>query len=277
MQKFFYILMVKGESSENVISLEDYAFDDQYEGCEKAMEIKAEKLLAQEREMNSKFSEVWEKAEGKWENMTTNKNEKDRLFEIDVTAYTMEESKIYPTFNEAVKKCCKSMEAYMNNFHFKALHFYLTRAIQILRRSCTNVYRGITLRHHPNRTREMRFGQFASSSLEEDTARKLTNASGTLYNVYTCEGANITHLSVYSNETEVLIPPYEVFSVSRFSDSGGLKNVELHSTGKFSKFNCTYLEVLHNNAAVPGQLTTILFPGVLTLVLQTHFQTLTGL
>ncbi|XP_068920773.1 ecto-ADP-ribosyltransferase 5-like [Petaurus breviceps papuanus] len=270
--------VVKVESSGNVISLEDNAFDDQYVGCEKTMEMRAKDLLAQERAINSNFSKVWKNAESKWENMSPKKKRMNMLFEVAIIAYTMEENKIYPTFNQAVRKCCYSSEDYMNNFHFKALHFYLTRAVQILRTSCTNVYRGISVGMHPDGTGEMRFGQFASTSLEEGAARKFINASGTLYKVYTCEGANIEHLSVFPDEKEVLIPPYEVFSVSRFLDSGGLKNVELHSKRTFSKFNCAYLRGKKNqnylvtsgniNSMVLGKVTPRLFVGTQLLLLR---------
>ncbi|XP_072466430.1 ecto-ADP-ribosyltransferase 5-like [Notamacropus eugenii] len=255
--------------SENVISLERNAFDDQYVGCEKRMQMKAKELLAQERARNSNLDEAWVNAENIWKTMSASKKRVEKLFEIAVIAYTMENSKIYKDFNKAVRKCCKSREAYMKNFHFKALHFYLTTAVQILRRSCINVYRGISVKLHHEGAKEMRFGQFSSTSLKQVTARRFPETSGTLFKVYTCEGAAIEHLSVYPDEREVLIPPYEVFSVSE-PEKNGLKNFELQSTRTYSKFNCAYLEASANKVAVPEQLTTILFSGVLTLVLQTH-------
>ncbi|XP_072466438.1 ecto-ADP-ribosyltransferase 5-like isoform X2 [Notamacropus eugenii] len=261
--------------SENVISLEHNAFDDQYVGCEKTMEMKAKELLAQERAMNSNFDEAWVEAENIWKKKKS-KNRMEMLFEIAVIAYTLENPKIYSAFNEAVRKCCESREAYMNNFHFKALHFYLTRAVQIMRRSCKNVYRGVSVKVHREGAKEMRFGQFASTSLKEDKARsfaKTSGSSGTLFKVYTCEGASIEDLSFYPDEREVLIPPYEVFSVSE-PEKNGLKTFELRSTRTYSKFNCAYQEASANKVAVPEQLTTILFSGVLTLVLQAHSQIL---
>ncbi|XP_072471752.1 ecto-ADP-ribosyltransferase 5-like [Notamacropus eugenii] len=259
--------------SENVISLEHNAFDDQYVGCEKTMEMKAKELLAQERAMNSNFDEAWVNAENIWKTVSDSEKRMEKLFEIAVIAYTNNNPKIYSAFNEAVRKCCESQEAYMNNFHFKALHFYLTRAVQTLRRSCVNVYRGVSVKMHRDGAKEMRFGQFASTSLEEDTARKFAGSSGTLFKVYTCKGASIEHLSVFLRQKEVLIPPYEVFSVSELQKNG-LKNFELQSTRTYSKFNCAYLKASANKVAVPEQLTTILFSGVLTLVLQAHSQIL---
>ncbi|XP_043852726.1 ecto-ADP-ribosyltransferase 5-like [Dromiciops gliroides] len=266
----------KSELPENVISFKHNAFDDQYVGCEETMKMWAKELLAQERIMNSDFNKVWEKAENKWRTLSTDKKRMEMLFEIAVIAYTMEEDKIYPAFNQAVRECCESREAYMNNFHFKAFHFYLTRAIQILRGSCKNVYRGVSVKQYPDGTGKMCFGQFASTSLNKYMARNFIKGSGTFYKVYTCEGANIEHLSVFQYEREVLSPPYEVFTISSFSDSKGIKNVEVKSNGTFSKFNCAYLEASGNKAAGPGQLTTMFFSGVFTLVFQAHSQLLTG-
>ncbi|XP_043849669.1 ecto-ADP-ribosyltransferase 5-like [Dromiciops gliroides] len=276
----------KVELPENVISLENKAFDDQYVGCEETMKIKAEGLLAQERAKNSNFNKVWEKAEKKWENKSTGKKKMEKPFEVAVIAYTISENKFYSAFNRAVRECCESREAYIKNFHFKAFHFYLTRAVQILRGPCGHVYRGISVKQYPNGKRKMRFGQFASASLDKDVARRFTRGSGTLYKVNTCEGAPIEYLSVFPNEKEVLIPPYELFSVSNSSDSKGLENIELKSKERKSKFNCAYIRFqysrrLHvcgypfwksfpsapgNKAAGPGQLTTIFSSRVFTLV-----------
>ncbi|XP_043852770.1 ecto-ADP-ribosyltransferase 5-like isoform X2 [Dromiciops gliroides] len=265
-----------GLPEKNVISLENNAFDDQYVGCEDKMKMWAKKLLDQEREKDLNFNKVWEKAEKEWESMSTEKKTMEKPFEIAVIAYTMDENMFYKDFNQAVRECCKSREAYMNNFHFKAFHFYLTRALQILRGPCYNVYRGVSVKQYPDGTREMRFGQFASTSFYENVARNFANGSGTFYKVYTCKGAKIEHLSVFPHEKEVLIPPYEVFTVSSFSDFEYLKKFEVKSNGIFSKFNCAYLEAPGNKAVGPGQLTTIFFSGVFTLVFQAHSQLLTG-
>ncbi|XP_044521915.1 ecto-ADP-ribosyltransferase 5-like [Gracilinanus agilis] len=275
-------LITSGEAAEfpkYVISLEHNAFGDQYVGCEENMETKAKELLAQERAMNSTFNKLWEKAEIKWEELTPNRKRMEKPYEVAVIAYTMEENKIYPTFNQAVRECCESLEAYMKKFHFKALHFYLTRAVQILRGSgfCQNVYRGISVQQLPDGTGEMRFGQFASTSLKQKVAFIFTEGTGTFYDIYTCQGARIEHLSAYPEEKEVLIPPYELFTVSSFSQFEGLKKVVLKSKRTFSKFNCAYLQASGQMTKGPGQLSTILFSGIFILFFQDHLQILTRL
>ncbi|XP_070346922.1 ecto-ADP-ribosyltransferase 5 isoform X9 [Equus asinus] len=58
----------------------------------------------------------------------------------------------------------------------------------------------------------------------------------------TCFGAPIHALSVFPKEREVLIPPYEVFLVTRFSQDGAQSLVTLQSYNQTcSHFNCAYL------------------------------------
>ncbi|XP_074161012.1 ecto-ADP-ribosyltransferase 5-like [Sminthopsis crassicaudata] len=258
------------------MSFEHNSFDDQYMGCEETMNIRAIELLNKERAINPNFNKVWEKAENHWKNMSPDKKRMEKMFEIAVIAYTMEEYKMYQTFNQAVKGCCDSLESYVKNFTFKAFHFYLTRAIQTLKGSCRNVYRGISVKVYPDGTGKMRFGQFASTSLYLNVAKGFSGNLGTIYYVHTCEGVSIEHLSNYPIQKEVLIPPYEEFDVSKFSEnSKGITTVHLTHKRKSSKYNCALIASA-NKATVPGQLTTILFSGVFILVFQAHSQILTG-
>ncbi|VFV19336.1 ecto-adp-ribosyltransferase 5-like [Lynx pardinus] len=58
----------------------------------------------------------------------------------------------------------------------------------------------------------------------------------------TCFGAPIQALSVFPEEREVLIPPHEVFLVTRFSQEGAQSLVTLWSYNQTcSHFNCAYL------------------------------------
>ncbi|XP_078013111.1 ecto-ADP-ribosyltransferase 5-like isoform X2 [Phascolarctos cinereus] len=227
------------------MSLEPNAFDDQYMGCEMDMMKKAKELLAEERKIDPQLNDVWEKAEKTRKNLPLDLNGKSigEPFEISVIAYTDYEIPFYRKFNNKVRTCCTSKDDYMKSFQFKAFHFYLTRAIQLLGGVCTPVYRGINLKIYPDQTREMRFGQFASSSKDINVARHYAKGSGTLYTFTTCLGASIQHLSYNKSEKEVLIPPYQVFSVSAFeSNIRGLSTVHLEDKTTYSNFNCAYLE-----------------------------------
>lgn len=168
---------------------------------------------------------------------------------IAVMVYTNSSNTLYSELNQAVRTGGSSREFYMRHFPFKALHFYLTQALQLLQGSkgCSRapgevVFRGIgTLRFEPTRLGDsVRLGQFASSSLDEAVARRFGNA--TFFSLRTCFGAPIQALSVFPEEREVLIPPHEVFLVTRFSQDGARSQVTLWSYNQTcSHFNCAYL------------------------------------
>ncbi|XP_007491100.1 ecto-ADP-ribosyltransferase 5-like [Monodelphis domestica] len=235
---------VKVGFRKNYMSLETNAFDDQYKGCETEMMKNAEYLLAKEREKDTDLNNVWKEAEKKWNTLLPRFTLRpiDKPFKIAIIAYTNLEIPFYKKFNNAVRTCCKSRNDYMENFHFKAFHFYLTRAVQSLAAPCKTVYRGTALKFYPDKTGKMRFGQFASSSMDINVAKNFSGDSGTLYNITSCFGASIQHLSYEESQKEVLIPPYQVFSVSTFESSFlGLHTVSLKYKDVCSNFNCAYL------------------------------------
>ncbi|TRZ14097.1 hypothetical protein HGM15179_013018 [Zosterops borbonicus] len=63
---------------------------------------------------------------------------------VALMAYTMKELNLYKEFNDAVREAGNSSWKYRNKFHFKSLHFLLTRALQKLRclDKCQDVFRG---------------------------------------------------------------------------------------------------------------------------------------
>ncbi|XP_036602819.1 ecto-ADP-ribosyltransferase 5-like [Trichosurus vulpecula] len=263
------------------MTFERNAFDDQYKGCEMDMMNKAKELLAEERKKDTQLNDVWEKAEKKWKSLPLNREERiEEPFEIAVIAYTDFEIPFYSKFNTMVRTCCASRDDYLKSFHFKAFHFYLTRAIQRLRGPCIPVYRGINRKVYPDQTREIRFGQFTSASKNIKVARDYAKNSGTLFTFTSCFGASIQHLSYNKSEEEVLNPPYQFFKVSTIESSGsGLSTIHLQSETLCSNFNCAYLggerkdncpsnSAPANILAWPGHLTPLPLFGLLILLLQ---------
>ena len=163
--------------------------------------------------------------------------------------YTNSSSTLYRELNQAVQTGSGSWESYMKHFPFKALHFYLTRALQLLRGGggCSRepgqvVFRGVgTIRFEPKSVGDsIRLGQFTSSSLDETVAHGFGNA--TFFSIRTCFGVPIQNLSVFPKEREVLIPPHEVFVVTDFFQNKTHNLVTLSSTNHIcSHFNCAYL------------------------------------
>ncbi|XP_038958304.1 ecto-ADP-ribosyltransferase 5 isoform X3 [Rattus norvegicus] len=216
------------------------------------MEEKAGLLLKEEMARHALLRESWEAAQEAWAHgrhkLTLPPGFKAQ-HGVAVMVYTNSSNTLYWELNQAVRTGGRSRELYMRHFPFKALHFYLTRALQLLRGTggCSReagevVFRGVSSLHfEPKRLGDsVRLGQFASSSVDERVARRFGNA--TFFNLRTCFGAPIQALSVFPEEREVLIPPHEVFLVTGFSQDGAQSIVTLWSYNQTcSHFNCAYL------------------------------------
>ncbi|XP_078515134.1 ecto-ADP-ribosyltransferase 5-like [Lissotriton helveticus] len=226
------------------------AFDDQYIDCADAMEqrIITEGLLQKELSGNIQLRQKWESATIQWARKKKSgtlpplpQGFKD---EYGVALITYTGAGIYKEFNAAVRVSGQSRAYYMTNFHFKSLHFYLTRAIQLLKDRCNTqariVYRGVRgLQFSPPKgsNKKMRFGQFTSTSLDRRAAEGYGTTS--FFTIRTSHGASIQDCSSFPDEAEVLIPPYEEFTVTN-TEQGN--RFVLNSTQKAcSKYNCAYL------------------------------------
>lgn len=197
------------------------AFDDQYVGCAEEMEAKAPQLLKEELKVNRNLRKQWENAMNEWEKKKHNIDSSKGLSDshgIAVVAYTGD---IAVEFNEAVRNFRKNP----NKFQFHAFHYYLTRALQLLKPEpvpCDAVYRGCKTKFTGKG--KIRFGQFASSSLSKDVAMDFAkNDKGTLFTMGTCFGVKIEMLAYNVSQKEVLIPGYEVYEVDN-----QLKNYNYH-------------------------------------------------
>ncbi|KAM6158379.1 T-cell ecto-ADP-ribosyltransferase 2-like [Rhynchocyon petersi] len=231
------------------LDMADDAFDDQYEGCTEEMEERAPQLLEEEIGRNPLLKAEWEKAEQRWKKIKTEiENPNSREF-IDfhgtaIVAYT---GSIYHTFNKAVREFRQNPQ----NFQFKAFHYYLTRALQILstvdrfvfprRTLCYRVYRACNTTFHYSGRGDVRFGQFASSSTDRHKALEFANR-GTMFSITTCLGVKIDEFSYYKEEKEVLIPGYEVYqNISINNRNKNYVEIQLGNPRKGkSNFNCLY-------------------------------------
>ncbi|XP_047374348.1 ecto-ADP-ribosyltransferase 5 isoform X3 [Sciurus carolinensis] len=111
-------------------------FDDAYVGCSEEMEEKAALLLKEEMAHHILLRESWEAAQKAWEHrrqgLTLPLGFKAQ-HGIAIMVYTNSSNTLYWELNQAVRMGGGSREHYMRHFPFKALHFYLTRALQLLR------------------------------------------------------------------------------------------------------------------------------------------------
>ncbi|KAM4906964.1 erythroblast NAD(P)(+)--arginine ADP-ribosyltransferase-like [Sylvia borin] len=216
------------------------SFDDQYLKCSVTMEF--QEVQNSDFLKNEKFKYEWESATDKWKERGSVSSSLTPDQAIALMAYTMREMELYERFNEAVRKAGKSSWEYRNEFHFKSLHFLLTQALQKLRRpnNCKNVFRGVKDHFNVKQGDEVRFGQFASTSLSEKVAQRFGQA--TMFKVYTCHGADIQKYSMYPEEEEVLIPPFETFKVIGVSENSKTTHIELRSNRNFSNYDCEWLK-----------------------------------
>ncbi|XP_067413609.1 ecto-ADP-ribosyltransferase 5-like [Emydura macquarii macquarii] len=273
-----YILLgIPQDTCQVQLSMMPDAFDDQYIGCEVEMDGRAPGLLEKEMSMSTSLSTVWEKSEQTWQSVKTKlslpsgfKDEHGRA----IIAYT--DNALHEELNQAVRENGKSRADYMDNFHFKAFHYYLTRALRLLRGSCgamykETVYRGTKVSHTGSGI--IRFGYFASSSFDRAVAEKFGTA--TVFTIHTCFSVDIRNFSHYQEEEEVLIPVHEKFSAVKGQDSN---SIVLRSTNRTcSYFNCAFLtgeknkDCVDNSAtrggiAFPSQTSPSLFGGSIILL-----------
>ncbi|NWT77037.1 NRT2 ribosyltransferase, partial [Prunella himalayana] len=215
------------------------SFDDQYLNCGPAMVEALPALKSSEFQKNKNFSQVWVKATAEWERRGSYLSTLSQDQAIALMAYTMED--IYSEFNTAVRTAGKSRREYRDNFHFKTLHFLLTQALQKLRQPdhCLDVFRGVKEYQFKARAGdEVRFGQFASSSLDKKVAQGY--GTDTMFQVHTCHGVDIQKFSFRQGQKEVLIPPFETFQVIDVKKESPVKIV-LRSTRNSSNYNCEWL------------------------------------
>ncbi|XP_056416235.1 ecto-ADP-ribosyltransferase 5-like isoform X2 [Hyla sarda] len=224
------------------LSLMADSFDDQYLGCTRQMESEIRNILAEEKKYKP-FSVMWFLAEQTWVRIKPYSvfppDFRDE-YGIAVILYTKESPyPIYKELNRNVSIAGRSRDHYMDGFHFKALHYYLTRAMQVLGggprcEERSQVYRGSWMTYK-NMSSDVRFGHFASSSLNQKTSQRF--GTRTQFTIFSCFGVNIDTFSDFKEE-EVLIPITEMFYAIKKSDNSYV----LRSTGQHcSYYNCAYL------------------------------------
>ncbi|XP_029003422.1 ecto-ADP-ribosyltransferase 5-like [Betta splendens] len=203
--------------------------------------------LLNETNMDMNYKMAWQISEkAYWSKYKLIKPLEKDLFKA-IYVYTLVYPKIYPDLNNAVRT---QKSQYKTTFRYHALHFFLTRAIQTLnagkpeRERCLTSYRRTSVSFSQDvLNKEFRFGSFTSSSQEDYLGAHFGEES--CFKIVTCFGADIQRYSVYGNEREVLIPPYEVFKVSKIITGTKLNRqkrcsviYEVQSAGTSSNLNC---------------------------------------
>ncbi|XP_053120709.1 erythroblast NAD(P)(+)--arginine ADP-ribosyltransferase-like [Hemicordylus capensis] len=210
--------------------------DDQYEGC--ADGARLEDPIYTDFANNETYAKIWQDAKSNLSHMAHPSLPSDFKPEYGIAILTYTDNQVYEVFNEAVRNGGQSQQYYYSNFTFKSFHFLLTRALQVLKKTtkpeCYTVYRGVRdIRFTVSKSQKIvRLGQFSSSSLTRKSALRFGN--DTFFTIYTCLGVSIENLSLHPEQEEILIPPYETFTVINSTE----KFIALHHKGSHSNFNC---------------------------------------
>ncbi|CAH6884164.1 Art3 [Phodopus roborovskii] len=238
------IFQVKAE----VLDMAENSFDDEYPKCSNRMEMKfVPQLLREEIASHELLQTVWDNAGIMWEarkaQIPLPLNFKDS-YGIALMAFVTEareQTPFYHEFNRAVKMAGQSRKSYVYDFPFKAFHFYLTRALQVLRKPCEDSYKDTVYLTSPGisftfgEKNQARLGNFTLAySVTPPTAN-----SQPVLTIHTCFGVAVERFFDKESERVVLIPLSEVFQVSR---EGTGKNLTLHSINKTcSYYDCSFL------------------------------------
>ncbi|NWR79627.1 NAR4 ribosyltransferase, partial [Centropus unirufus] len=250
------------------------SFDDQYLGCREQVmeELERGDYFQKEIAANKDYLSVWKKAQvALLKSPVGLLREMHESHAIVLMAYTMNSS-LHSQLNWATSTAGSSPEHYRHNFSFKFFHFYLTTAIQIMKkwqsnkesmrkRKCYLVYRGVKDLHIEAVVgSRVRFGRFTSTSRLWNEAQKFGNE--TLFTVTTCMGAAVQGFSFHTSEKEVLIPPYETFLVKSFFQTENGNRLHLHSVGNYSKYHCQLVEASRSKNSGSPPLTAAFLLGV---------------
>ncbi|XP_053312564.1 ecto-ADP-ribosyltransferase 3-like [Spea bombifrons] len=228
------------------LPLQQNIFDDQYISCSENLETEImPNLLKEEKSQNPQFREAWDKAEEKWRNLTLSfyydynfplcpvmfKDE----YSIALILYTMQDpdvQKVRQQFNANVSVAGVSRDEYMKNFHYKSLHFYLTRGLQTYPVKQKEKIRVLTKDNVPENTSFVfRYGHFLRSTREK---MKVSTHILTSYFGYKTDCFGI----YYNEPSEIIIPISETFFYV-----GTIEGIQyvISSGLQCSYFNCAYL------------------------------------
>ncbi|XP_041615610.1 ecto-ADP-ribosyltransferase 3 isoform X7 [Vulpes lagopus] len=252
------ILMDIFQMKAEMLNMADNAFDDEYLKCTDRMEVKyVPQLLKEEKASHQLLKNVWENAEAKW------KAQKTHIFlpmsfkdnhGIALIAYVSEaqrQTPFYHMFSEAVKTAGLSRKDYIYDFQFKAFHFYLTKALQLLRRPCEDSYKNAVYSISQDTSfafgglNQARFGHF---TLAYSVKPQAADDQHILLTIHTCFGVAIENFFDKESERIILIPLNEIFNVSQ---DGASNNFILQSTNKTcSHYECAFLGGLKNEDCV---------------------------
>nr|XP_057923899.1 ecto-ADP-ribosyltransferase 5-like isoform X2 [Doryrhamphus excisus]XP_057923909.1 ecto-ADP-ribosyltransferase 5-like isoform X2 [Doryrhamphus excisus]XP_057923918.1 ecto-ADP-ribosyltransferase 5-like isoform X2 [Doryrhamphus excisus]XP_057923926.1 ecto-ADP-ribosyltransferase 5-like isoform X2 [Doryrhamphus excisus] len=191
------------------LHMETESIDDMYEGCRSEMAAVSDRLGVFERGNNKRFGSAWAFAE-KHARMPVHKDMKQE-HAIALYLYTSVPL-VQHDFSRAVKEGKPKYSTPEFQFHY--FYFFLTEAVQLLRlTSCKTSYHRTSEHYDVNVVNtNMRFGAFVWAATDKRTFE--SNGKVSCFEIHSCFGADVTFYSAKDQAGQVLIPPYEVFTIT---------------------------------------------------------------
>uniref|UniRef100_A0AC11DBI0 ADP-ribosyltransferase 4 (inactive) (Dombrock blood group) n=1 Tax=Ovis aries TaxID=9940 RepID=A0AC11DBI0_SHEEP len=224
------------------------SFDDQYRGCsQQVMEMLLQgDYFMEELESSKHYRKVWQQTHFNWLNQEKPLPGNVTITHAVAVSVYLSDDRVHLDFSRAMASAAGSPQQYKHSFRFKYLHYFLTSAIQLLRKEivsrkdslCYEVQhelKGVYLQAPVGAI--VRFGQFLSTSPATEQAQRFGNQ--TLFTMLTCLGAPVQDFSL---KKEVLVPPYELFKVVNVSYHPRGNWLQLLSNGNQSTYNCQLLK-----------------------------------
>lgn len=216
-----------------------------YDDCSTKATVVTDEAIIQTWDTSTNFSQAWSTAEQKAREPAHDYMKKHHS--IAIYMYT---STILQPVKQVIEAAERTGKQLKETCYSHSLYFYLSEAIQSLKHSqmtcLTTNYRTETLFNFSISNKLIRFSTFILGSNRWYVTR---NAS--CFEVYTCFGADIAHYSALKQNNQVLIPPYEVFTVTDIeTDAKRCKAVYRLK----SNLNCVYdreSNSLHPISALP--------------------------
>ncbi|XP_041867229.1 ecto-ADP-ribosyltransferase 4-like isoform X2 [Melanotaenia boesemani] len=227
------------------LNMAEDSVDDMYDGCSDTASMDwIKNKYSKELTSGEEYAWAWKKAETCADDRFKKRSPEDMALTKDhmqaICVYTARY--IYSEFNAAVRK---QRENYPESFQYHILHSLLTTAIRILNpnNDCHITYRRNNVAFTGTLNQKIRFGSFASSSYKTNL---IIFGNETCFQIKTCYGGYLKDYSFLNKrEQEVLIPPYEKFTIKDIKRSREIEGLEdckivyvLESAGTESNLNC---------------------------------------
>lgn len=257
----------KSLPSDNIVlSMMEGSVDDRFYHCIKKTAKKVEEVYFPREMHMSVFGGAWSAAETCAQKNLDQIRDEDKALTKEhlqaICVYTANSPDAYGPLNQALRDLGKYYSTEVFQLH--ALYFWLTSAVQNLKKSCETTYRRTRLVHTGKVGQVIRFGYFASSSR---SPTQTGFGSESCFHIRTCLGAHIAYYSVFFYEDEVLIPPYEKFKIMKVLSGNSLNPYVtydgltcktifvLKNAGSQSKLNC---KAANHNQQIRANFTLIL-------------------